>query len=147
MKQVMGKSSGIALLLVSAIAGAEVSYAGGLGERYIAIDAGTTENTEDTDLYYCECGIGDYTAERSDRAWGVRTGYRVTDKVALEAGYVDLGKTFDAVENPDGLDGVGEQKTKALTMAVVGSVALSQQAHAYAISLYTNQSSPNSLAI
>jgi len=131
-ESVFGKKSLGAFVAVSVLISAEAVYAGGIGERYLAVDAGITENSDNTNLYYCDCGPGDYLAERADQAVGVRAGYRMTDKVAIEAGYVDLGRTFDAVEYPDGLYGLGEQKTRALTLGVVGSAALSHQVSAYA---------------
>ena len=132
MKFFLGKKSVSAFVVISVLMGAETVYAGGIGERYLAVDVGTTENSDNTDLYYYDAGSGDYLAERADQAVGVRAGYRVTDKVAIEAGYVDLGRTFDAVEYPDGLYGMGEQKTRALTLGVVGSAALGHQVNAYA---------------
>ncbi|EIJ35806.1 porin family protein [Thiothrix nivea] len=132
MEVFLGNRSLSAFVVVSVLMGAETAYAGGIGERYLAVDAGITENSDNTDLYYFDAGSGDYLAERADQAVGVRAGYRVTDKVAIEAGYVDLGRTFDAVEYPDGLYGMGEQKTRALTLGVVGSAALGHQVSAYA---------------
>lgn len=117
--------AGMALSLI-----ANSTLAGG-GDWYAGTDVGVTRSDASSANFYrnpdwCSSGYN-CTTDHMDTAWQVRAGYNVTDRLAIEGGYADLGETFNGTitdaANPS-FAGNGGQKTTALTITAVGKLPL-----------------------
>lgn len=128
-----------AALAAFAIQGA---YAGGVSPFYVGAGVGITNNNTDVDNLVADCRpdllhkhnykyadhpkfpvvLEDYcTKDDKDKSWNVYGGVNVSQNLAVEVGYVDLGKTADMYYS-DPI--AATQETTAVTLSAIGKVPL-----------------------
>ncbi len=126
MKHVFQWSLGFLFLIGSA------AQAGGYGHSsgplYMGAGAGATktgvERNNLSNPNVCNTVASNCTVDDKDKAWQVYGGYRLTPRVALEAGYVDLGRTANVRSRMVGGDLHGKQDTKGVSVSMVGNVPM-----------------------
>ena len=103
----------------SAFAGTEV------GEWYVGGSLGITDNnTSGDDIFfnpnYCSTTLYNCSADSSDTAASIFTGYQISNHFALELGYTDLGNTANYDYQQPLSIGTLKQDTQAISLTGVG---------------------------
>ncbi len=118
------------LILASLIATSAFAADGGF-YTYGAIGQSSTNRKGQTDDAITGAGVTAFTssADQTDTAWKLQAGWRFNSYLAVEGGYVDLGKfTFDAnYIAPFAGTRDGSLKTEAWNLGLVGSLPINEQ--------------------
>jgi len=116
------------LILTCSLAQAGGGYVGQHGAAYIGASAGATDSSVGrnnlTDPSVCQAANANCSVDETDQAWSVQGGYHFTPNVAVEAAYVDLGRTADVSSRQVGAYLRGKQDTSGVSVSMVGKVPL-----------------------
>lgn len=127
------KWSLLPLVLTCSLAQAGGGYVGQHGAAYIGASAGASNSSVGrnnlTDPSVCQAVNANCSVDDTDNAWSVQGGYHLTPNVAVEAAYVDLGRTADVSSRQVGAANLrGKQDTNGVSVSMVGKVPLGRMA-------------------
>ncbi|MEZ5449268.1 MAG: outer membrane beta-barrel protein [Thiolinea sp.] len=95
------------------------------GSTYVGASLGSTNsdanNATLSDPDTCNLSVSDCSSDDKDKAWGLHAGYAFTPNLAVEGAYVHLGETANVSSRAVGGTLQGKQKTKGVSLSVVGT--------------------------
>lgn len=115
------------IIMVSVLCWGSLAQAGGLPALYAGVSAGASNSDANTGSLItnparCSVAGAACSADDSGTGWKIYAGYPLTNKLAVEAEYADLGKVLDGTVVQGGTNDAYSQKVTGVGLSLLGKV-------------------------